>query len=126
MLNVVWGFGDNLSIKDGVVMINNEPLKLHDRQKLQYSYKVAIDGKTPINFEYLLKELNITDPAGQIAKDTLIFSALTDEGAQVFRNTPGVTGVTKVIDTKGDTRIFPHTKPLDPGQYGTYLHPASR
>ena len=115
--------GDNLSIKDGVVMINNEPLKLHDRQKLQYSYKVAIDGKTPINFEYLLKELNITDPAGQIAKDTLIFSALTDEGAQVFRNTPGVTGVTKVIDTKGDTRIFPHTKPWTQDNMGPIYIP---
>lgn len=102
--------GDNLSIKDGVVMINNTPLKLHDRQRLQYSYKVAVDGKTPINFEFLLKELNITDPAYQIAKDTLVFSSLTSESAQVFKNTAGVTEVIKTIDTKGDSRIFPHTK----------------
>ncbi|WP_442787333.1 signal peptidase I [Flavobacterium suncheonense] len=115
--------GDNLSIKDGVVMINSEPLKLHDRQKLQHSYKIAIDGKTPINFEYLLKELNITDPAGQITKDTLLFSALTEEGAQVFKNTPGVVSVTKVIDTKGDFRIFPHTKPWTQDNMGPIYIP---
>ncbi|MCG2611166.1 signal peptidase I [Flavobacterium sp. SM15] len=102
--------GDNLSIKDGVVMINNTPLKLHDRQRLQYSYKIAVDGKTPINFEYLLKDLHITDPAYQIAKDTLVFSSLTDESAQVFKNTAGVTSVIKNIETKADSRIFPHTK----------------
>ena len=34
--------GDNLSIKDGVVMINNVPLQLHDRQKLQYFYTVKL------------------------------------------------------------------------------------
>jgi signal peptidase I len=33
-----------------------------ERAKPQFSYKVALDGKTPIDFEYLLKEMDVTDP----------------------------------------------------------------
>ncbi|ESU26380.1 lepB protein [Flavobacterium limnosediminis JC2902] len=102
--------GDNLSIKDGVIFIDGKELVLPERSKVQYSYKVAIDGKTPINFEYLLKELNITDPVGQIASDTIIFSALTSESAARLKNTPGITSVTRTIDKSADKRIFPHTQ----------------
>ncbi|ESU22266.1 lepB protein [Flavobacterium enshiense DK69] len=102
--------GDNLSIKDGIIFIDGKELVLPERAKPQYSYNISIDGQTPINFEYLLKELNITDPAGQTAKDTIFFSALTSESALRLKNTPGITSVTRIIDKTADKRIFPHTK----------------
>jgi signal peptidase I len=52
--------GDNLSIKDGMVYIDGKILQLPERAKPQFSYKVALDGKTPIDFEYLLKEMDVT------------------------------------------------------------------
>jgi signal peptidase I len=51
--------GDNLS-KDGMVYIDGKILQLPERAKPQFSYKVALDGKTPIDFEYLLKEMDVT------------------------------------------------------------------
>ena len=54
--------GDNLSIKDGMIYIDGKLLELPDRAKPQFSYKVALDGKTSIDFEHLLKEMDITDP----------------------------------------------------------------
>jgi signal peptidase I len=56
-----WIPGDNLSIKDGMVYIDGKILQLPERAT-SFSYKVALDGKTPIDFEYLLKEMDVTDP----------------------------------------------------------------
>ena len=74
--------GDSLFIKNGDVYVNGEKLPLHDRQKLQYSYEVVTDGSL-FSDEYLIKELNITDPFGQIEQTKYYFKALTDENAQV-------------------------------------------
>jgi signal peptidase I len=50
-------------------------VKFYNYQKeLTSSYKVALDGKTPIDFEYLLKEMDVTDPVmftDQTKRDTL-------------------------------------------------------
>ena len=43
--------GDSLSIKDGIVYIDGKILVMPERAKPQYSYAVALDGKTPIDFE---------------------------------------------------------------------------
>lgn len=102
--------GDTLSIKDGYVYIDGKKIQLPERAKPQYSYKVAFDAKTPPNFEYILKELNITDPAYQSAQDTVLFSALTDEGVSRLKNVPGIKGVVKIISHGSEKAIFPHTK----------------
>jgi signal peptidase I len=102
--------GDSLSIKDGIVFINGKELILPERAKPQYSYKVAYDGKTPIDFEYLLKDMKITDAAGFLdneRRDTLIFRALTFEGAERLKNIPGITAVKRIINKGPEDGIFP-------------------
>ncbi|MEW5676208.1 signal peptidase I [Flavobacterium enshiense] len=115
--------GDNLSIKDGIIHIDGKELILPERAKPQFSYKVVIDGKTPINFEYLLKELDITDKAYQISPDTLLFSALTFEGAEKMKNTPGITNVIRNISREADKAVFPHTKPWSQDNMGPVYIP---
>lgn len=105
---------DTLSIVDGIVFINGKESILPERARPQYSYKVAIDGKTPINFEYLLKELNITDGAYQLAPDTIVFSALPFDNAERLRNTLGITQVTRIIDKGNEDGIFPDFKDGSP------------
>ena len=80
--------GDSLSIKDGFVFINGKKLVLPERAKPQYSYAVALDGKTSIDFETIFKELDITDPAGfrTEKRDTLYLGSLTEAGAERLRN----------------------------------------
>ena len=92
--------GDQLEIKDGIVFVNGKELILPERAKPQFSYKVALDGKTPIDFEYLLKDMDVTDGAGFTSeiRDTLFVKALTSAGAERLKNVPGVTAVTRVVE----------------------------
>ena len=99
--------GDTLSIVDGIIFINGKESILPERARPQYSYKVALDGKTAINFEYLLDELNITDGAYQIAPDTIIFSALPFDNAERLKNIPGITLVKRIINKGSEDGIFP-------------------
>ncbi len=48
--------GDSLAIKDGIIFVNGKELILPERAKPQYSYKMAIDPNTTIDFESLFKE----------------------------------------------------------------------
>jgi signal peptidase I len=105
--------GDSLQIKDGIVFINGKELILPERARPQYSYKVAYDGKTPIDFEYLLKDMQVTDGAGFIndqKRDTIAFRALTFEGAERLRHIPGITAVTRIINKGTEDGIFPDFK----------------
>ena len=123
--------GDNLSIKDGVVYIDGKILQLPERAKPQFSYKVAIDGKTTIDFETLYKELDITDPSGFInetTKDTIFMCALTEAGAERFKNTPGVTAVIRQISRDIDKAnygkgVFPHVNKWNSDNYGPVYIP---
>ncbi len=100
--------GDSLEIKDGIVFINGKELVLSDRAKPQYSYQIALDGKTPIDFEYLLKDMKITDGAGFMNnQDTLFVRAMTFENAARFKNIPGIKSVTRVINKGPEDGIFP-------------------
>jgi len=102
--------GDSLQIKDGIVFINGKELILPERAKPQYSYKAVYDGKTPIDFDYLLRDMNITDGVGFIdneKRDTLIFRALTFDGAERLRNVPGITAVNRIINKGAEDGIFP-------------------
>ena len=101
--------GDSLQIKNGIVFINGKELILPERARPQYSYKVTYDGKTPIDFEYLMKDLNVTDGAGfrDEKRDTLYINALTFDGAKRLKNVPGITSVTRVIRKGPEDGIFP-------------------
>ena len=102
--------GDKIEIKDGIIFINGKESILPERAKPQYSYKVAWDGKTPVDLDYIKKELNITDAFGQIANDTLIFSALPQLSVDRLKNIPGLTKVERIIHKETDKTIFPGTK----------------
>jgi signal peptidase I len=102
--------GDKIEIKDGIIFINGKESILPERAKPQYSYKVAWDRKTQVNLDYLAKELHITDGFGQIANDTLIFSALPNESVERIKNVPGITKVERIIHKETDKTIFPGTK----------------
>jgi signal peptidase I len=118
--------GDNLSIKDGLIYIDGKELILPERAKPQYSYKLALDGKTPIDFETLFKELDITDPAFFLddqKRDTLLIRALTAAGAERFKQVPGITSVTRIISKGTEKSVFAHTKNWNQDNYGPIYIP---
>ncbi|MCF8323032.1 MAG: signal peptidase I [Flavobacterium sp.] len=117
--------GDSLAIKDGIVYINGKELALPERAKPQYSYKVSLDGKTPIDFEYLFKDMDITDGAGFTSevRDTLFASALTSESVERLKNVPGITAVTREISNSVENEIFPHINKWNRDNYGPIYIP---
>ncbi|CAM2809917.1 signal peptidase I [Flavobacterium succinicans] len=118
--------GDHLSIKDGLIYIDGKELILPERARPQYSYKLALDGKTPIDFESLFKELDITDPAGFMdneRRDTLYISALTKDAAERFKQVPGITAVTRIVSKETENGVFPHTKNWNQDNYGPIYIP---
>jgi signal peptidase I len=80
---------------------------LPERAKPQFSYSVVLDGKTPIDFEYLLRDMDVTDGIGYKSnlQDTLLFRALTAKGAVRLRSVPGVTAVIQEI-SKDQNKVY--------------------
>ena len=120
--------GDVFSIKDGLVFIDGKELKLSERAKPQYTHFATYNKTTPPNFEYMLKDLDVTDGAGfkDNNRDTLVISALTLEGAARLKNMPGITSVTRYIDkSEGDFSIFPHNKNWTADNMGPITIPAA-
>lgn len=118
--------GDSLSIKDGIVYIDGKVLQLPERAKPQFSYTISLDGKTPIDFEYLLKDLDITDAVyfkNNETKDTLLFRALTAAGAERLKNVPGITSVTREISRAPEAGIFPHNTNWNQDNFGPIYIP---
>jgi signal peptidase I len=118
--------GDQLEIKDGIVFVNGKELILPERAKPQFSYKVALDGKTPIDFEYLLKDMDVTDGAGFMdaeKRDTLFIAALTAANAERLQHIPGITGVQKIISKEVESGIFPHINKWNRDNFGPIYIP---
>jgi signal peptidase I len=117
--------GDSLQIKDGIVYIDGKVLALPERAKPQYSYKIAVDVKTPIDFEYLFKDMHITDGAGFTSetRDTLFVAALTAESVERLKNVPGITSVTRVISKGVEDGIFPHIDKWNRDNFGPIYIP---
>ena len=118
--------GDQLEIKDGVVFVNGKELILPERARPQFSYKVALDGKTSIDFEYLLKDMDITDGAGFMdseKRDTLFIAALTAANAERLQQIPGITGVQKIISKEIELGIFPHINKWNRDNFGPIYIP---
>ncbi|MBW3519382.1 signal peptidase I [Flavobacterium sp. NKUCC04_CG] len=101
--------GESFEVRDGVVFTNGKELQLNDRAKLQYAYKVTTDG-SPIDQNFILKDLKVTDQFGYIAADTLYFTSLTMDGAERLKTFSNVKEVTRIIDRQPSNAIFPHTK----------------
>ncbi|AOW08031.1 signal peptidase I [Flavobacterium gilvum] len=120
--------GDSLSIKDGLVYINGKELILPERAKPQFSYKIVLDGKTPIDFEYLFRDMNVTDGINYVSprKDTIGIAALTFENAQRLKNVPGILAVFRNISHTPETGtygVFPHNKEWNRDNYGPIYIP---
>jgi signal peptidase I len=114
--------GDTLSIKDGVVFINGNALEYPERTKLQYSYTVKTDG-TPLDGDYIVNKLHVSDPAGYITKDSLIFYALTQESVDALKALPYVKSVNRIIHRYPDSRVFPYTNVWNDDQMGNIYIP---
>jgi len=118
--------GDQLEIKDGIIFVNGKELILPERARPQFSYKIALDGKTPIDFEYLLKDMDITDGAGFMdaeKRDTLFIAALTAANAQRLQHIPGITGVQRLISKEVESGIFPHINKWNRDNFGPIYIP---
>ncbi len=118
--------GDSLAIKDGIIYINNKILQLPERAKPQFSYIVSLDGKTSIDFDFLLRDLNITDPVyfkNINTKDSLIFNALTATSVERLRRVPGITSVTRNIAHGPEEGIFPQTNKWNRDNFGPIYIP---
>ncbi len=127
--------GDNLSIVDGKIIANGEPLALPKKAKPQYSYNVTGKGKG-FNLKALYKYFDITDAIqvefqdknGNLVKGGLkysklnqrnnfqsptgkyVFSALTEAGAEKLKKHKNVVSVERIIseEKKGEPGIFPN------------------
>jgi signal peptidase I len=101
--------GDSLQIKNGIVFINGKELILPERARPQYSYRIVLDRKTPIDFDYLLKDMNVTDGINYVSaqKDTIGITALTFANAERMKNVPGITNVIRFIKKGPEDGIFP-------------------
>jgi signal peptidase I len=117
--------GDHLSIKDGIIYIDNKVLQLPERAKPQFSYTVTTDSKTPIDFEAVLKELDVTDGAGYKTdlRDTLYIRALTAAGAERLKNLPGITSVNREISKGPEEGIFPNNNKWNRDNFGPIYVP---
>ena len=116
--------GDSLQIIDGKIYINGKPTVLPDRAKPQYSYKATLQGRG-INQRDLLR-LDITDQVGMVHKDTVYFSAVSDEAADRLKNNPNIAWLERNIEPKGvDSNTFPHDKryPWNTDQFGPIYIP---
>lgn len=104
--------GDSLQIKNGIVFVNGKELILPERAKPQYSYEVTYDLNTSIDFERILKDLDVTDRAGfkNEARDTLFISALTFEGAEKLKSVYGIKSVNRIIQKGPEDGAFPDFK----------------
>lgn len=116
--------GDNVSIKNGVVYIDNKPLKLTDRQKLQFSYTVTTNGDM-LDPKYLIEGLALHP--SEIGYDqngnTYYFKCLTDEAAAELKNNPIVKEVKKLTSTDFDYAVFPHNQKWNQDNYGPIYIP---
>ena len=101
--------GDELQIKNGIVFINGKELILPERAKPQYSYNLIYDKATPIDIDFLLKDMKITDGIGYVSeqKDTILMRALTFENAARFKTIPGIKDAIRVVRKGPEDGIFP-------------------
>ncbi|MDT0676117.1 signal peptidase I [Autumnicola musiva] len=107
--------GDSLSIIDGKVHINGEPLALPMRAKVQHSYSGYTKGQG-FSSQYMIQELGITDGYGYNPNTNEFFiQSLTDEAYQRLQNHPNVASIQRRIDSAGVklSNIFPNNNKVN-------------
>lgn len=95
--------GDNLSIKDGVVYIDDQVLDLGDRAKVQYTYDINTNGNNN-ELGALIQENNITEYGVDTNNPSRIFMTLTDDLYQKIK------GLSSVISIEKNVRTAPEYK----------------
>ena len=109
--------GEDISVKDGVVYINDKELQLNDRAKVQYSYLIETDGN--LDLRSALTKMNVTDFVSYVENmpGTIYFQALTNDDINYLKTFSSVKNIIKSPDMatlfgynypKG--YIFPHDK----------------
>jgi signal peptidase I len=115
--------GDNLSIKDGDVFIDNKKLVLPERAKPQYSYTVVTDG-SGLDAEYIINDLQITDGAYPNGRpNEYIFAAVTEDAVKKLKQIPGIKSVTRNNTKEGSKGLFPHNQNWSQDNYGPIYIP---
>ncbi len=97
--------GDSVQIKDGIVYVNGDILKMPLRAKPEFSYEVETDG-SGFDQNYVMQELNSTDGVYQTSQTTFLFRALTDDAVRKLKNNPTVKRVTRNIEHQTEANIF--------------------
>lgn len=115
--------GDNLSIKNGDVYINNKKQTYSVRTKLQYSYTIKTDG-SGLDGAYIFNDLKVTDGVMPTQNpNEYIFISVTEEAIEKIKQMPGVISATKNNSIETDLRIFPHNKPWSQDNFGPIYIP---
>lgn len=101
--------GDSLKIVDGKVYVNNKPLELPDRAKVQHSYKGEASGA--FNPAQIKKDYEITR-FGFTQGNTFFSPAIPDKFVERFKNHPSVVSVEEILDNPNriDPTVFPGGK----------------
>ncbi|MBB1138519.1 signal peptidase I [Myroides sp. WP-1] len=110
--------GENLSVKDGVVFINDKELQLNDRAKVQYSYLVETDGT--LDLRKIINDRKISDFVTYLDRPHygIYFRSLTNDDVAYLKTFSGVKGIHKspgaeqLLGMKTPSGfIFPHNQP---------------
>ncbi|WP_413512761.1 signal peptidase I [Myroides odoratus] len=109
--------GENLSVKDGVVFINDKELQLNDRAKVQYSYLIQTDGS--LDLRAIIQNRKISDYVTYVNQPqyAVFFQSLTDDDVAYLKTFSAVKGVQRSPDMSNLFQysapkgyIFPHNK----------------
>jgi len=107
--------GDIFSLRDGVVYINGKELKLSDRAKVQYSYKLTTKDKSSLDPSYIINDLGVNPvDAHLIGPGEYGFSSLTDEMVAKLKANSLVETLERTVYKNNDgmqnkNYIFPYT-----------------
>lgn len=103
--------GENLSVREGVVFINDKELQLNDRAKIQYSYLVVTDG-TAIDWMSIIKKFDITDGVEMVSNpaNSIFFRALTEADVKYIESLSGVLQMIKSPISGPPGYVFPHNR----------------
>ncbi|RDK87249.1 signal peptidase I [Marinirhabdus gelatinilytica] len=100
--------GDSLSVRNGRVFIDGQPLELPDRAKVQFGYQIVT--KKPLNIQFVKERYDITD-IRPINQDPIVYEIhATDEALEKIKNNPDVERVVayKDMEVGYDASVFPN------------------
>lgn len=102
--------GDALSVKDGQVFINGNPMD--NPEQMQFSYQVISNNEiNPRNLEKLgIDPIDVTGQA-RLDDNRVVYTIhMTDEKAAEIKALPYISSATRNIKNEGEWNIYPRTK----------------